>query len=319
MKPLIEIVTPAPPGSLHGNRITAMRWQRLLKSLGYQSSITEAWSGKPCDLLVALHAKRSHQSIQRFKKLYPTHPVVLVMTGTDIYRDFDKTTKVIDSMKMADAIVVLQSKALESLPKRFHKKVTVIYQSISTVTRKIPPKGYWLSTLIGHLRPEKDPFCAPHSLDLIPAQSQLKLIHLGKAMSPSMERQAIAMMEHQSRYQWLGELSHGKTLQWLARSNIMVISSRMEGGAHVVSEAIAIGVPVIASDIPGNRGLLGDDYPAYFPVGDIKALSELLYKAESNPSFYQKLNKAILTRKKLVQPELERRSIQVLMKKLLAN
>lgn len=296
-----------------------MRWQRLLKSLGYQSSITEAWSGKPCDLLVALHAKRSHQSIQRFKKLYPTHPVVLVMTGTDIYRDFDKTTKVIDSMKMADAIVVLQSKALESLPKRFHKKVTVIYQSISTVTRKPPPKGYWLSTLIGHLRPEKDPFCAPHSLDLIPALSQLKLIHLGKAMSPSMERQAIAMMEHQSRYQWLGELSHGKTLQWLARSNIMVISSRMEGGAHVVSEAIAIGVPVIASDIPGNRGLLGDDYPAYFPVGDIKALSELLYKAESNPIFYQKLNKAILTRKKLVQPELERKSIQVLMKKLLAN
>lgn len=241
------------------------------------------------------------------------------MTGTDIYRDFDKTTKVIDSMKMADAIVVLQSKALESLPKRFHKKVTVIYQSISTVTRKPPPKGYWLSTLIGHLRPEKDPFCAPHSLDLIPALSQLKLIHLGKAMSPSMERQAIAMMEHQSRYQWLGELSHGKTLQWLARSNIMVISSRMEGGAHVVSEAIAIGVPVIASDIPGNRGLLGDDYPAYFPVGDIKALSELLYKAESNPIFYQKLNKAILTRKKLVQPELERKSIQVLMKKLLAN
>jgi glycosyltransferase involved in cell wall biosynthesis len=240
------------------------------------------------------------------------------MTGTDIYRDLGKTPKVIDSMEMADAIVILQSKALESLPKRFHKKVTVIYQSISTVAKKLPPKGYWLSTLIGHLRPEKDPFCAPRSLDLIHAQSKLKLIHLGKAMSPLMEKQAIAMMEHQSRYQWRGELSHGKTLQWLARSNIMVITSCMEGGAHVVSEAIAIGVPVIASDIPGNRGLLGDDYPGYFPVGDIKALSKLLYQTESDPTFYQKLNQALLARKKLVQPELEKKSIQSLVKNLLS-
>ena len=317
MKPAIEIVTPAPPGSLHGNRITAMRWQRFLKGLGYKSTITEAWSGKPCDLLVALHAKRSHQSIRRFKKSYPTHPVILVMTGTDIYRDLGNTPKVIDSMEMADAIVILQSKALESLPKRFHKKVTVIYQSISTIARRQPPKRYWLSTLIGHLRPEKDPFCAPHSLTLSPTQSKLKLIHLGKAMSPLMERQAIAMMEHHSRYQWLGELSHGKTLQWLARSNVMVITSRMEGGAHVVSEAIAIGVPVIASDIPGNRGLLGDDYPGYFPAGDIKALSALLYRAESDPVFYQKLNQALLARKKLVQPALEKKSIQVLVKSLL--
>lgn len=317
MKPAIEIVTPAPPGSLHGNRITAMRWQRFLKSLGYQCEVTESWSGNPCDMLIALHAKRSYQSIRRFKKSYPTHPVILVMTGTDIYRDFEKTEKVMDSMEMADAIVVLQSKAVESLPKRFHKKVVVIYQSISTVARKPSPRGYWLGTLIGHLRPEKDPFCAPRSLKLIPSQSKLKLMHLGKAMSPLMESQAIAMMEHQSRYQWLGELSHGKTLQWLARSNVMVISSRMEGGAHVVSEAIAIGVPVIASDIPGNRGLLGDDYPAYFPVGDIKALSGLLLRAESDPAFYQKLNKAILTRKKLVRPELEKRSIHKLVQKLL--
>jgi glycosyltransferase involved in cell wall biosynthesis len=98
----------------------------------------------------------------------------------------------------------------------------------------------------------------------------------------------------------------------------MVITSRMEGGAHVVSEAIAIGVPVIASDIPGNRGLLGDDYPAYFPVGDIKALSKLLDEAESNPAFYQKLNKALLARKKLVQPALEKKSIQALVKNLLS-
>jgi putative glycosyltransferase (TIGR04348 family) len=318
LKPVIEIVTPAPLGSLHGNRITAMRWQRFLKGLGYQSTITEAWSGKPCDLLVALHAKRSHQSIQRFKRSYPTHPIILIMTGTDIYRDLGKTPKVIDSMEMADAIVVLQDKALESLPKRFHQKVTVIYQSISTVARKLPPKGYWLSTLIGHLRPEKDPFCAPRSLNLIPTQSKLKLIHLGKAMSPLMEKQAISMMGHHSRYQWLGELSHRRALQWLARSNIMVITSRMEGGAHVVSEAIAIGVPVIASDIPGNRGLLGDNYPGYFPAGDIKALSKLLYKTESDPSFYQKLNQALLARKKLVQPKLEEKSIQRLVKSLLS-
>jgi putative glycosyltransferase (TIGR04348 family) len=298
----IEIVTPAPPGTLHGNRITALRWHQFLSRLSYQSTVTEHWSGKSCDVLIALHGLRSYDSIQEFKKAYPNHPVILIMTGTDIYRDLKNSTKVIKSMEMADAIVVLQPDAIESLPKKFHHKVQVIYQSVKSITRKAPPKRYFLASIIGHLRAEKD-----------------QLVQVGKAMSLDFSKQAISIEKNVMRYRWLGQLSHSQTLQWLSRSHVMIISSIMEGGAHVVSEAIAIGIPVIASDIPGNRGLLGEAYPAYYPVGDGVALSRLLTKAETNPVFYQKLCKAITGRQKITKPELEQKSIQKLLQTLLST
>jgi putative glycosyltransferase (TIGR04348 family) len=316
LKLRIEIVTPAPPGTLHGNRITALRWHRFLSRLNYQSIVTEQWSGKSCDVLIALHGLRSHDSIQRFKKAHPDHPVILIMTGTDIYRDLKSSKKVIQSMEMANAIVVLQPDAIQSLPKKFHPKVRVIYQSIKSISRKSPPKHHFLASIIGHLRSEKDPFCAAQSLKLLPPDSKIQLIQLGQAMSPDFKKEAISLDKNIERYRWLGQLSHPKTLQWLSRSHVMIISSIMEGGAHVVSEAIAIGIPVIASDIPGNRGLLGNNYPAYYPVGDQAALSKLLTKVESNKVFYQKLCKAIAGRQKITKPELEQESIQKLIKSL---
>ena len=316
MKPRIEIVTPAPAGTLHGNRITALRWQKFLSRLGYQSIVTEKWSGKSCDILIALHGSRSYESIRSFKKAHPNYPVILIMTGTDIYRDQNKSTKVAKSMEMADAIVVLQPAAINSLPKQFHQKIRVIYQSVKSITKKVPPKRRFLASIIGHLRTEKDPFCAAQSLLLLPSNSRLELIQLGKAMSPEFKKQALSIEKKIPRYRWLEELSHASTLQWLSRSHVMIISSLMEGGAHVVSEAIAIGIPVIASDIPGNRGLLGDDYPAYYPVGDSARLSELLTQAEFDPVFYQKMSKAVAARKKITKPELEQISIQKLLKYL---
>ena len=219
-------------------------------------------------------------------------------------------------MEMADAIVVLQPDAIQSLPKKFHPKVRVVYQSVKSISRKAPPKRHFLASIIGHLRTEKDPFCAAQSLRLLPSVSKIQLVQLGQAMSPDFKKEAISLDKNIERYQWLGQLSHSKTLQWLSRSHVMIISSMMEGGAHVVSEAIAIGVPVIASDIPGNRGLLGDNYPAYYPVGDQVALSKLLSKAETNPVFYQKLCKAIAGRQTITKPELEQQSIQKLIKSL---
>ncbi|MBU3635326.1 TIGR04348 family glycosyltransferase [Polynucleobacter sp. es-GGE-1] len=316
MKLRIEIVTPAPPGTLHGNRITALRWHQFLMRLNYQSTITEQWSGKSCDLLIALHGLRSYDSIKAFKKTHPDHPVVLIMTGTDIYRDLKNSKKVVQSMEMTDAIVVLQPDAIDSLPKQFHPKVRVIYQSVKGITKKEPPKRHFLASIIGHLRSEKDPFCAAQSLKLLPPDSKIRLMQLGQAMSPDFKKEAISLDKNIERYQWLGQLSHSKTLQWLSRSHVMIISSVMEGGAHVVSEAIAIGIPVIASDIPGNRGLLGNYYPAYYPVGDQVALSKLLTKAETNSVFYQKLCKAIARRQKITKPELEQESIQKLIKSL---
>ena len=85
----------------------------------------------------------------------------------------------------------------------------------------------------------------------------------------------------------------------------MVISSLSEGGANVVSEAAVGGVPILASRIDGNVGLLGRDYPGYFAAGDTAALARLLRRLESDPSFVRKLERAVKVRAPLFRPARE--------------
>jgi putative glycosyltransferase (TIGR04348 family) len=317
-KPLaIEIVTPAPAGSLHGNRITALRWQDFLKKLGHQTQVSEKYLGSAVDLLVALHAYRSHLSLVQFRRSYPDKPIVLIMTGTDLYRDMSIHPEVLQSMKMANTIVLLQPAALALIPKNLQSKVHVIYQSTKPIKRKPLLKRDFLVSVIGHLRLEKDPFCTAKSLKQLPPESKVRVIHLGKAMSSDMHQMAESYNAELERYQWLNELSHAQTMEQLSRCHLMVISSLMEGGAHVVTEAIALGVPVIASDIPGNRGLLGDNYPGYYKVGDAKALAKLLLKAETDSTFYKSLEQHIKRRSKYVQPQFEMKSIKDLVNGLI--
>ncbi len=305
-------MTPAPLGSLHGNRITALRWQGFLEEIGYSVEVTESWSGGDVGLLIALHAYRSHQSIVAFKKQYPSRPIVLILTGTDLYRDIENHSEVIQSMKNADQLIVLQSSAIDSVPDHLRHKVQVIYQSVEIDRTDSVTKEDFLVSVIGHLREEKDPFCIVRSLPLLPSDSKITVKHLGQAMNSQMKDQATNLNATINRYQWLGEVSHADALKILSQSRLMVISSRMEGGAHVVSEAIALGIPVIASDIPGNRGLLGEDYPGYYPVADERALSALLYRAENTPTFYASLQKCIDLRSELIQPAREKQSIKAL-------
>ncbi len=315
----IEIVSPAPSGSLHGNRVTANRWQGFLRSLGYRVRITESWSCKKADLLIALHAYRSHISIRDFKLNYPNQPLILILTGTDIYRDRINHPEVHQSMALADALVVLQAEAIRRIPVKWRHKVTVIHQSIAPIPKQQKPTDQFRVSVIGHLRPEKDPFCIVHAIPHLPSNSQIIIQHFGMAMSATMEKTALQYSKQYGRYTWHGMQSHQATLKALARSHAMVISSRMEGGAHVVSEAIAAGVPVLASKIPGNCGLLGRDYLGYFPVGNEKYLAKLLRRIETDQFFYKKLQEQVNKLQKLVRPSYERSSIQRLAARLLKS
>ena len=290
--------------------MTALRWQGFLEELGYSVEVSESWSGEDVGVLIALHAFRSHQSIVQFKKRYPSRPIVLILTGTDLYRDMQNHSEVLQSMEMADQLIVLQSSALDSIPPSLRYKAQVIYQSVEIHLPDPVAKEDFLVSIIGHLREEKDPFCVARSLPLLPADSKITVRHLGQAMNSQMEDLASNFNKTLNRYQWVGEVSHADALRTLSQSRLMVISSLMEGGAHVVSEAIALGIPVIASDIPGNRGLLGEDYPAYYPKGEERALANLLYRSETMPSFYASLQKHIGLRKELIKPVREKQSIQ---------
>jgi len=301
----IAIVTPAPPDSRHGNRITALRWARIFRRLGNTVSLLRAYDGEPYDLLVALHARKSYPSVINFRLLNPAAPVVVALTGTDLYRDLATNHRAQESLNMATRIVVLQPKAVEELRPSWRKKTRIIYQSVEdkealTVARGSSAKtratkveartnGNFDVCVIGHLRAVKDPFRTAMAARSLPDSSTIRVLQVGGAMTAAMANKARKEMTANQRYRWLGEQPRSRALRILKRSSLCVLSSRMEGGANVLSEAMAASVPILASRINGNVGILGSNYPGYFDVGDTTQLARLLTRAETSPGYLTKL------------------------------
>lgn len=279
-----------------------------MRELGHDVQIADAYRGGHFDVLVALHARRSARSVERFHREHPRQPLVLAMTGTDLYRDIEHSRPAQRSMELASRLLLLQFDGLSRLPKGMAHKARVIYQS-AVPPRRIPPPRtrHFEICVIGHLRPVKDPFRAALAARRLPDSSRIRVVHLGKALNAAMERRARAEMDVNARYHWLGEWPWHKTQLQLARSRLLVLSSKMEGGANVLSEAVAAGVPVLGSCISGTVGLLGESYPGYFPVGDTAALSALMRRAETDRAFYQQLKDHCDRRAYLVSPEKEKK------------
>jgi putative glycosyltransferase (TIGR04348 family) len=309
----IVIVTPAKARSRHGNRNTTERWAGLLRALGHRVAVQVSWAGAAADVIIALHARRSHDSVRRFSAAYPGRPLVLALTGTDLYRDIRFDPDARQSMRLASRLIVLQEMGLAELTPAVRGKTRVIYQSARATAPKPPLSGCFEIVVSGHLREEKDPFRAAAALAYLPRNSRIRIVHLGAAMSTTMARAARSWAEREPRYRWIGELPHWKAMQRLARSRLMVISSRMEGGANVVSEALAVGVPVIASRISGNIGMLGARYAGYYPLENERALARLMWRAESDPAFYRSLKAQCRQRRTLVAPQREREALRKLL------
>jgi putative glycosyltransferase (TIGR04348 family) len=294
----IALVTPAPADSRHGNRITAVRWARILRRLGNRVSVLQTYDSKPYDLLVALHARKSHSSIINFRRDNPEAPIVVALTGTDLYRDIRNRPKARESLNVANRIVVLQPKALEELQPSWRKKTRVIYQSVENGA---PTRAGGKSAsaranndsfdvcVIGHLRAVKDPFRTAIATRSLPDSSIIRVLQVGGAMSDGMANKARREMSKNKRYRWLGEQPKSQVRRILNKCSLSVLSSRMEGGANVLSEAIAASVPILASRVDGNIGLLGADYPGYFDVGDTTQLARLLRRAETSPGYLAEL------------------------------
>lgn len=288
----IQLVTPAPPGSRSGNRVTALRWRRQLRELGHSAQVREAFRQGDTlpDLLVALHARKSLPSIQAFLRAEPRRPLVIALTGTDVYGGLARSRSARAALSEADALIVLQEEAIRELAPRLRKRTRVFLQS-AVQGPAFPTKSVrtFDVCVVGHLRPVKDPFRAALAARKLPTSSRVRILHAGAALGPRFRERAEREMARNPRYHWLGELPRWRVRRLMARSHALVLSSRAEGGANVVSEAVVSGLPVLATRIPGTTGLLGSDYPGYFEVGETRALTELLARAESDPAFLAEL------------------------------
>ena len=311
------IATPARPGSKIGNRVTALRWAKRLRELGWHVQVGELWTGEPCDLLVALHARKSHASIVRHAREQPDRPRIVALTGTDLYGDIiNHDAAATESLELATRLVVLQPRGIAQLPEHLRGKACVIRQSASAVPPVATQPGF-VAYALAHLRDVKDPLLAAHAVALLPQASAIRVIHLGGAHDETWQTRAIdAERATDGRWTWLGARTREDALGLLASGRLLVLTSRSEGGANVVTEAIAAGVPVLSTRIDGSLGILGDDYPGYFEVGDAAGLAALLTRCEAEPSFLAGLRTRVAELRPLVEPARERASWRALLQEL---
>jgi putative glycosyltransferase (TIGR04348 family) len=308
-KPHIVIISPATAKANNGNWQTASRWARFLGGR-YQVTLLDEWNGLPCDALIALHARRSSSSVAAFAAAWPARPCVLVLTGTDLYRDIKTNTDAQRTLQLATRLVVLQEAGLLELETQLRGKASVIYQSAEPL-EPVMPSGRGQDTeiiMIGHLRDEKDPLTFMQAAALVTSPG-VRMTHIGGALDPALGEQALATQQAVPRYRWLGNLPHASTREHLRQSHVMVIASKMEGGANVIIEAVTSGVPVLASDISGNRGMLGADYAGYFPVGDSKALARMIDQTLADPALYVLLKAQCNARAPLFSPAREQAAV----------
>jgi len=309
----VVIVSPALADANNGNWQTARRWQALLSP--HSARIVKQWPDALAEqdqVMLALHARRSADSVQAWHAQHGQQGLGLALTGTDLYRDIQHDPKAQTSLDLAHSLVVLQGLGTRSLPHQHQAKARVIFQS--TASRKTLAKTarHLRVLMVGHLREEKDPLTLMNAARLLPTDSGVLIDHIGAPLDPLLGQAAQTTQLQCPHYRWLGGLPHAQTLQRIQRAHLLVHTSRMEGGAHVLMEAICSGTPVLASRIDGNMGLLGEDYSGIFEAGDAQGLANLLLACrnpQNGHDLVAHLGHQCALRAPLFQPQAERAAL----------
>ncbi|AEG94472.1 selenoneine biosynthesis selenosugar synthase SenB [Ramlibacter tataouinensis] len=279
----VVIVSPVPAGSNNGNAQTARRWARLLGDT-HRVRVTQQWpdAGAAGDaVMLALHARRSAAAVQAWAGARGPRGLAVVLTGTDLYQDIATDAQARRSLELAARLVVLQDQAVDALPAAVRAKARVIYQS--TPARATLPKTARRlhAVMVGHLREVKSPQTLFEAVRLLAGRADIRITHIGEAGEPHWADLARAAEAANPAYRWLGGLPHARVRSAIQRAHLLVHTSALEGGAHVIMEAVRSGTPVLASGVSGNIGMLGTGYEGYFTHGDAAQLAALLARCRA--------------------------------------
>lgn len=321
--PRVLIVCPALASANNGNWQTAWRWSQMLSSM-FEVSIAQEWNGEPFDVMLAMHARRSAASIARWAQSKNTSAdaagLAVVLTGTDLYRDIHTDASAQASLIYAQSLLVLQECAPAALPVSMQHKVRVIFQSTPAQESAEKTPRHLRAVMVGHLRDEKSPQTLFAAARLLKNHPDIFIDHIGDALDANLGKQAQACAAQYPNYRWLGGLPHPSTLRHIQRAHVLVHTSKLEGGAHVVLEAVCSGTPIIASKIDGNIGMLGADYAGYFAFDDAEGLAELLLRCRAeqihSSGFYAQLLAQCAQRAPLFAPAAEQATLVKLVNEL---
>ena len=221
--PIIKILTPYAAQANNGNWRTATRWARLLRSRYRVIVQAASESGSDdADCLIALHARRSFPAIRDWREHWPDKPLVVTLTGTDLYRDLPESAEARASLHAADRLIVLQDDALRFLPRMERAKAHVIYQSAASLRGCEKPRTRLNCILVGHLRTEKDPLTAMRAWDFLGHEKSIYLTHVGAALEKDLAGVALELQGREPRYRWLGSKQHAWTRQAIKHAHLLI-------------------------------------------------------------------------------------------------
>jgi len=336
--PQLVIVSPALRDANNGNWQTARRWRQHLAG-GYRVRIAVAWPDALAAgdvAMIALHARRSADAVAAWSAAHPRRGLAVVLTGTDLYRDIATDASAQRSLALAQALIVLQERGPRALPESLAGKVRVIFQSTTARQPLAKSRRLLRAVMVGHLRAEKSPQTLFAAARRLAGRRDVFIDHIGEPLDAALGEEARATMAAAPNYRWLGGLPHEAVRRRIQRAHVLVHASRIEGGAHVIMEAVASGTPVLASAVDGNVGMLGDDYAGYFPWNDAETLAALLLRCresaggegdgeqgeqrgEQGQGLYQRLQAQCRQRAPLFAPARERAEVRGLADDLVAG
>ena len=320
------MVCPATDAQNNGNWRTAERWKNLLsKKLDVSIHLeVDRATLAAADLMIALHARRSAFAIQNWRQLTPNKPLIVVLTGTDLYRDIHDNSDAQKSLALADRLVVLQELGITSLPKEYQAKTRCIFQSTRAWKPAIKSHKKLRVLMVGHLREEKSPQTFLDAARGMVEHKDIQFDLIGSVLDTSLLEKAQSLNSCAANFHYLGALPHPQTRRRIRDAHLLIHPSKMEGGAHVIMEAMCSGTPVLASNIAGNQGMLGQDYQGYFDWGPVDQLMNLIMRCRKTQShelqadrFLTQLTRQCDARANLFSPEHEQHSLMELLNELL--
>lgn len=144
----------------------------------------------------------------------------------------------------------------------------------------------------GRLTRQKDFMTLLQAVKQVNQTTPLRLIILGEGRQREALEQSIAASGLQQQVALPG--FQANPYAWIQRADVFVLSSRWEGSPNVLTEAAALGIPVVATDCPsGPRELLQDGYYGpLVPMGNAQAMADAIIEVLNDPHPVARLQEA---------------------------
>lgn len=307
----IRIVSPFPEGVPFGSNVTGYRWAAMLAQLGHDVLVTDADRDEACDLLIALHLETSAAAVHESYRSAPARPVFVAVGGRELAGGAKPGVQ--RAAELATRILTFQAQTPLSFPKPLQHKTQVIYPSAPPLRpQPLPRRDCFVVCVPAHLNRAKDPLRAAMAARDLPAHSRIQVEHFGEDADPELAEAARRETARGGRYRWSGLVPNTQMRARLASSHLAVFASETTTG-NAIAEALVDRVAILAARGDSNVGLLGEKHPGYFEPGDTKTLTELMFRAESDPAFLKLLRAATAEAAKKLRAAEERRVWQKLL------